>query len=159
VGRYTFTKNATQETTMVDKTIINWAGGSTLQTWTDGEWQIVYAQGPTGAVTLSLSADEACRLAYALSPQPGEQFKLLRAATDAVYELSYPEARADELRQIADEVDCGGGCEGCGPHKLERGEFCGFVAADNLRKLAAALDLKAKEDRLPEIRPEHMGAV
>lgn len=28
----------------------------------------------------------------------------------------------------------------------DRGEFCGFVAADDLRKLAAALDLKAKVD-------------
>lgn len=143
---------------MVDKTIINWTGGSTLQTWTDGEWQILYAQGPAGAVTLSLNADQAVRLAYALSPIPGQQFDRMRAANDAVYELSYPEARADELRQIADEIDCGsGGCEGCGPHKQERGEFCGFVAADSLRKLASALDLKAKEERLPEVRPDHMG--
>jgi hypothetical protein len=133
---------------VVDKTIINnWTGGGTLQTWADGEWQILYVKDSAGnAVTLSLNSHEAVRLAYAVSPQPTEQFERMRAANSAVYELSYPEARADSLRQIADEIECDGGCEGCGPRKLERGEFCGFVAADDLRKLAAALDLKAKID-------------
>ena len=57
---------------MVDKTIINnWTGGGTLQTWTDGEWQILYVKDSAGnCVTLSLNSSEACRLAYAVSPQP-----------------------------------------------------------------------------------------
>lgn len=132
---------------MVDKTIVNWSGGSTLQTWKDGEWQILYAKDAMGhEITISLTDHEAYRFAWALSPAANDYFERARALGEAVYELSYPEARADSLRQIADEVDCDGGCEGCGPQKLERGEFCGFVAADDLRKLAAALDLKAKID-------------
>lgn len=132
---------------MVDKTIINWDGGSTLQTWKDGEWQIVYAKSVNGPeITLSLRDDEAYRLAWAMSPAANDYFERMRAANQAVYELSYPEARADSLRQVAEEIDCDGGCEGCSPQKLERGEFCGFVAAEDLRKLAAALDLKAKID-------------
>lgn len=132
---------------MTDKTIVNWSGGGTLQTWKDGEWQILYAKDATGReITLSLADHEAYRVSWAMSPAANEQFERAREATQAVYELSYPEARADSLRQIADEIECGGGCEGCGPQKLERGEFCGFVAADDLRKLAAALDLKAKID-------------
>lgn len=133
---------------MTDKTIINnWSGGGTLQTWTDGEWQILYVKDSAGnCVTLSLTSQDAVRLAYAVSPIPNEQFEWLRAANSAVYELSYPEARADELRQIADEIECDGGCEECSQQKVERGEFCGFVAADNLRKLAAALGIKAKVD-------------
>jgi hypothetical protein len=128
-----------------DKTIINWDGGSTLQTWPDGDWQILYAKDSAGnCITLSLNEHDAIRLAYAVSTVPDEQFERMREANKAVYELSYPEARADELRQIAEEIECDGGCEGCGPHKLDRGEFCGFVAADNLRKLASALDLKAE---------------
>lgn len=136
---------------MSDKTTINnWTGGATLQTWPDGEWQILYAKDSAGScVTLSLTSQDAIRLAYAVSPIPNEQFERLRAANEAVYELSYPEARSDELRQIADEIDCGGGCEGCSQQKLDRGEFCGFVAADNLRKLAAALDLKAALSHQP----------
>lgn len=133
---------------MSDKTIVNnWDGGGTLQTWADGEWQILYAKDSTGsAVTLSLTSHDAVRLAYAVSPIPSEYFERAKAANHAVYELSYPGARADELRQIAKEIDCGGGCEGCGPQKQERGEFCGFIAADSMRSLAAALDLKAKAE-------------
>ena len=136
---------------MSDKTVINnWNGGGTLQTWTDGEWQILYAKDSAGScVTLSLTSQDAIRLAYAVSPIPNEQFERLRAANEAVYELSYPEARSDELREIANEIDCGGGCEGCSPQKIERGDFCGFVAAGNLRKLAAALDLKAALSHQP----------
>lgn len=123
-----------------NKTVINnFTGGGTLQTWPDGEWQILYAKDSAGnVVTLSLTSHDAIRLAYAVSPIPNEQFERMRAATDAVYQLSYPEARADELRQTADVIDCGGGCERC-----SRGEFCDFVAANNLRDLGKALDLKA----------------
>src|SRR6185312_8192423 len=104
-------------------------GWRNAETWTDGEWQILYAKDSAGnCVTLSLTSSDAVRLAYAVSPTPGEQHERLRAANDAVYELSYPEARADELRQIADEIDCDGGCEGCSPQKLDRGEFCCFVS-------------------------------
>lgn len=136
---------------MTDKTIINnWTGGGTLQTWTDGEWQILYVKDSAGnCITLSLNSSEAAKLAYAISPIPNEQFERLRAANSAVYELSYPKARADELRQIADEIECDSGCEGCSQQKIERGEFCGFIAADSLRKLATALDLKAKVDAEP----------
>lgn len=127
-----------------DKTIVNWNGGSTLQTWRDGEWQILYAKDSIGReITLSLNEHDAYRFAWAMSPAADEYFNRMKAAQNAVYELSYPEARADGLRQIADEIECGGGCEGCSPRKLERGEYCAFVAADDLRKLAAALDLKA----------------
>lgn len=129
---------------MTDKTIINWSGGSTLQTWKDGEWQILYGKDVTGReFTFSLADHEAYRFAWSLSPAANDYFGKMRAANKALYELSYPEARADGLRQIADEIDCGGyGCEGCGPHKQERGEFCGFIAANELRDLATALDLK-----------------
>jgi hypothetical protein len=132
---------------MTEKTIVNWSGGSTLQTWKDGEWQILYAKDAAGReITLSLADHEAYRFAWAMSPAANDYFERMRAANSAVYELSYPEARADSLRQIAEQIDCDGGCEGCGPQKQERGEFCGFVAAEDLRKLAAALDLKAKVD-------------
>lgn len=133
---------------MTNKIIINnWTGGGTLQTWTDGEWQILYAKDSAeNCVTLSLNSSDAIRLAYAVSPTPSEIFERMRAANEAVYEMSYPEARADELRHIADEIDCGGGCEECSQQKLDRGEFCGFVAADNMRKLATALELKSKID-------------
>lgn len=132
---------------MADKTIVNWNGGSTLQTWRDGEWQILYAKDATGReITMSLADHEAHRVSWAMSPAAEQQFERARAATQAVYELSYPEARADSLRQIAEQIDCDGGCEGCTTQKLERGEFCGFVAAEDMRKLAAALDLKAKID-------------
>lgn len=133
---------------MTDKTIVNWSGGSTLQTWKDGEWQILYAKDASGnEITLSLADHEAYRFAWALSPAANDYFERMRAATAAVYELSYPEARADSLRQVADEIDCGGGCDKhCGSHTDARGDFCAFTAADDLRKLAAALDLKAKID-------------
>lgn len=131
---------------MTDKTIINnWTGGGTLQTWADGEWQILYAKDAAGnCITLSLNSSEACRLAYAVSPQPSEQFRRMREYMHAVYELSHPDARADELRQIAGEIECSSRCERCPADQPDRGEFCGFVAADSLRKLATALDLKAK---------------
>lgn len=89
---------------MVDKTIINnWTGGGTLQTWQDGEWQILYVKDSAGnCVTLSLNSGEACRLAYAVSPQPNEQFKRMREYMHAVYELKYPEASADELLEEVD---------------------------------------------------------
>lgn len=139
-----------------DKIIINnWTGGGTLQTWIDGEWQILYVKDSAGnTVTLSLNSHEAIQLAFAVSPGPGECHERARQANAAVYELSYPEARADELRHIADEIDCDGGCEGCSPQKQERGEFCGFVSADSLRKLAAALDLKAKVDSGADALPD-----
>jgi hypothetical protein len=138
----------------VNKTIINnWTGGGTLQTWTDGEWQILYAKDSAGnCVTLSLNSSEACRLAYAVSPEPNEQFQRMRDYMHAVYELKFPEARADSLREIANEIDCGGGCEECTPGATERGEYCKFLAADGLRNLAAALDLKAKAEAEPEIK-------
>lgn len=138
---------------MVDKTIINnWTGGGTLQTWTDGEWQVLYVKDSAGnCVTLSLNSSEACRLAYAVSPQPNEQFTRMREYMHAVYELKYPEARADELREIANEIDCGGGCEDCTNSRIERGDYCKFIAADRLRTLATALDLKAKAKAEPEI--------
>lgn len=131
---------------MTEKTVINnWNGGGTLQTWADGEWQILYAKDAAGSViTLSLNSNEAARLAYAVSPIPNEQFERLRSANNAVYELSYPEARSDELRQIADEIACGELCEHCTQRSIEDGKFCGFIAAENLRKLADAVDLKAK---------------
>lgn len=137
----------------VNKTIINnWSGGGTLQTWTDGEWQILYAKDTAGnCITLSLNSSEACRLAYAVSPEPGKKFDMMREYMHAVYELKYPAARADELREIANETDCGGGCEECTPGRIERGEFCKFIAADRLRTLATALDLKAKAEAEPEI--------
>lgn len=132
---------------MTDKTVINWNGGSTLQTWKDGEWQIVYGKDASGnAVTFSLRDDEAYRFSWAISPAAGMYFDKMRAAQDAVYELSYPEARAEQLRQIADEIDCGGGCEDCTPTSVERGDYCRFVAAADLRKLAAALETKASVD-------------
>lgn len=133
---------------MVDKTIVNWSGGSTLQTWKDGEWQILYAKDATGReITLSLTDHEAYRFAWAMSPAANDYFERMRASDKAVYELSYPEVRADFLRQIAEEIDCGGGCDKyCGPQTFDRGDFCGFVAADDMRKLADALDLKAKVD-------------
>lgn len=133
---------------MTDKTIINnWTGGGTLQTWKSGEWQILYAKDSAGnVVTLSLNEHEAVRLAYAVSPIPNEQHMHMREHMYAVYELSYPDARADELRQIADEIECTDRCERCPADRPESGEFCGFVAADSLRKLAAALDVKAKVD-------------
>jgi hypothetical protein len=143
-----------------EKTIINWTGGGTLQTWTNGEWQILYAKDSAGnCVTLSLTSHDAVRLAYAVSPVPNEQFERLREANSAVQELSYPEARSDELRQVADVIDCGGGCGRCGSQSLDRGEFCDFVAAENLRKLAAALDLKAKIDAAAPSRPDAGGGV
>lgn len=133
---------------VADKTIVNWSGGSTLQTWKDGEWQILYAKDTTGReITLSLADHEAYRVSWAMSPAAEQQFERARAATQAVYELNYPEARADSLRQIAEQIDCDGGCEGCTMQKLERGEFCGFAAAEDLRKLAAALDLKGQIDK------------
>jgi hypothetical protein len=133
---------------MSDKTIVNWSGGSTLQTWKDGEWRILYAKDATGReITLSLADHEAYRVSWAMSPAAEQQFDRARAAAQAVYELSYPEARADSLRQIAEEIDCGGGCDKhCGPHTFDRGDYCSFAAAEDLRKLAAALDLKAKID-------------
>ena len=138
---------------MVDKTIINnWTGGGTLQTWTDGEWQILYVKDSAGnAVTLSLNEHEATRLAFAVSTQPAKYHGWMREANNALYELKYPEARADELRQIASEIDCGGGCEECTNSRIERGEYCQFIAADRLRTLAAALDLKAKAEAEPEV--------
>lgn len=145
---------------MSEKTIINWTGGGTLQTWTNGEWQILYAKDSAGnCVTLSLTSHDAVRLSYAVSPVPNEQFERLREANSAVQELSYPEARSDELRQVADVIDCGGGCGRCGSQSLDRGEFCDFVAAENLRKLAAALDLKAKIDAAAPSRPDAGGGV
>jgi len=136
----------TIEQTKIDKTVINnWRGGSTLQTWPDGEWQILYAKDGAGnAITMSLTTHDAARLAWAVSPLMDEHAERARTYRDAAYELSYPDARADQLRQVADEVDCGGGCENCSPRKIESGEFCGFIAADDLRKLATALDVHAK---------------
>ncbi|NEV75539.1 hypothetical protein DYI24_00390 [Rhodopseudomonas sp. BR0C11] len=127
------------------KTIVNnWTGGATLQAWPDGDAVVVYARDAAGnAVQLSLQDWEAKRLAWGVSTFPQQLHEQARAANQALFQLSYPDARADELRQIADEIDCGGGCDGCGPTKLDRGEFCSFVAATNLRDLAAALDLKA----------------
>ncbi|WBU27517.1 hypothetical protein OOZ54_12515 [Rhodopseudomonas palustris] len=127
------------------KTVVNnWTGGATLQTWPEGDTVIVYARDAAGtAVQLSLQDWEAKRLAWGVSTFPLQLHEQARAANQALFELSYPDARADELRQIADEIDCGGGCDGCGPAKLDRGEFCSFVAATSLRDLAAALDLKA----------------
>lgn len=143
------------EQTKINKTVINnWSGGSTLQTWADGEWQILYAKDGSGsAITMSLTSHDAARLAWAVSPLMDEHAKRSREYRDAAYELSYPEARADQLRQIADEVDCGGGCENCSPRKIENGEFCGFIAADDLRKLAGALDVHAslKAAEIPKI--------
>jgi hypothetical protein len=133
---------------VTDKIIINnWTGGGTLQTWKDGEWQILYAKDSAGnAVTLSLKDHEAVRLAYAVSPIPNEQHAQMREYMYAVHELSYPECRADELRQIADEIECTDRCERCPADRPESGGYCGFVAADSLRKLASALDVKAKVD-------------
>lgn len=134
--------------TEVNKTVVNWNGGSTLQTWKSGDWQIVYVKDTTGReITLSLADHDAYRFAWALSPAANDYFEQMRAANSAVYELSYPEARADSLRQVAEEIDCGGGCDKhCGARTFDRGDFCGFAAAEDLRKLAAALDLKAKID-------------
>ena len=75
----------------------------------------------------------------------------MREYMHAVYELKYPEARADELREIANEIDCSGGCEDCTNSRIERGDYCKFIAADRLRTLAIALDLKAKAEAEPEI--------
>lgn len=134
---------------MVDKTIVNTGPHTTAQTWQDGEWTILYVEDGSGSkTTISLRADQAFQLAWGLTPELGRYFDERRAANAAVYELSYPDVRAQDLRRAAAEVDCDSGdCEharSSGCYLDERGEFCGSMAADSLRKLADALDLKAK---------------
>lgn len=135
---------------MTDKaTINNWDGASTLQTWTaaDGK-QMLLARDVAGfSVLIGLRDWEACRLAFAVSPEPSKIQERARAYMQAVYELNYPEARASMLREVADEIGCDGGCEGCTPGAIERGDFCKYVAAEDLRNLATALDLKVEADK------------
>lgn len=80
-----------------------------------------------------------------------EQFNRARASDHAVYmlEVEHRGASVDLLRQIADEIDCGPGCEIVGPMDMttgvmecprsDRGE-CPFDHASHLRDLASALD-------------------
>lgn len=102
----------------------------------------------TAVATVVLPAHIAFDVAFALTPELGARHTQLCEARKALYELSYPDVRARDLRAIASEVDC----DDC-PHmgrsecsKETRGEFCGGTAANGLRKLADALDVKAKAD-------------
>lgn len=128
----------------MNKEIVNIGHGSKVETWRDGEWQILYAESAGSKTTLSLRDHDAWRLAHAMCPSISQYHERARKAGDAVCEMSYPAVRAEQLREIANEIDCGGGCENCSPSRIERGEFCGFIAAEDMRKLATALDLKAR---------------
>lgn len=139
-----------QEDTL--QTVRNLANGASMKVWRDAEWTILHCKDGSGAqTTISMRSDTAFDIAYALTPELGERHDRYCKARDALYEMEYPEARADDLRRIANEIDCDH-CGECSDQQIERGKFCGFQAAYSLRKLADALDLKAKVSA--EIRAE-----
>lgn len=97
---------------------------------------------------LTRERDECRAEIVALNAKLDARQTQLCEARKALHDLSYPDVRAQDLRAIASEVDC----DDC-PHmglfecsKETRGEFCGGAAANGLRKLADALDVKAKAD-------------
>lgn len=141
-----------------DKLRINFAGSdSYVEAWPDGEWMIVRTRSGGIETTISLNAGQACRLAWKLTPDAGKRFDEARAARHALYELNYPGARADQLRRIAKEIDCGMGAGDCA-HAFEETcperRFCGGREAEELRSLADALDLKASLAAVIDDPPE-----
>lgn len=129
---------------MVDKTTRNLDGDASVSVWRDGEWYILHVKSGGTETTISLPDHTAFDIAYALTPELGERHKRYCDARDALYNLTYPDIDPLMLRQIANEVDCGD-CDYLGRQcpKEDRGE-CGFQTAEGARKLADALDLKAK---------------
>lgn len=124
--------------------IVSLNDGGKVETWTNGKVQVLCVSRGTERIDVAIPDHEACRLAYAMSPVVGENFDRARKASHALWELSYPASRAQELREVAnylDERDCD---EPCSQHDMDRGDFCKCFARDNLRQLADALDLKAK---------------
>lgn len=120
-----------------------------VQVGVDGDLRVLRVESISGDIaTVALAPHVAFDVAFALTPELGARHTQLCEARKALYELSFPDVRAQDLRAIASEVDC----DDC-PHmgrsecsKETRGEFCGGTAANGLRKLADALDVKAKVD-------------
>lgn len=114
----------------------------------DDNWMILHVESGGAKTTTSLRPHETWDLALMLSPQLkarlDELFKQARAAEAALYSLTWRECDTDLLRRIADEHDCGEGCEYAGGRwpcpKIER-EGCAFADAEQLRDLAKGIDL------------------
>lgn len=124
--------------------IVNLCDGAKVETWTDGDTQVLAVTNIGCTVMARVPSHDMGRLVWALSPLVGANFERARSAGHALYELSYPAARAEELREIAAQLDEPGCDDPCTQHRLDRGDFCRCFAGENLRKLADALDLKAK---------------
>lgn len=123
-------------------------------------WMILHVESGVAKTTTSLRPHEAWDLALMLSPQLkarlDELFKQARAAEAALHTLKVEHrgASIDTLRLVADQIDCGDGCEAVGPMDMstgvrecdlsDRGE-CPFDHACELRDLASALEAQAAQ--------------
>lgn len=133
-------------------TTANIGDGTAVRVWISGEWTILHTRSVGQETTISLSAADAYRIAWAMSPEFEHRFDEYRAARDALYALSYPDTDVQYLEAAADRIDCGAECEhssydySCNAHecsKQESKEGCSSEIATNLRDLAKALRTKA----------------
>lgn len=130
------------------RTTFHLGPNDSVQVWAEGDLRHLRVEDISCAVaTVVLPAHIAFDVAFALTPELGQRQTDLYEAQKALYELSFPDVRSEDLRAIASEVDC----DDC-PHRgrsecsKEMREFCGGASANGLRKLADALDVKAKVD-------------
>ncbi len=123
--------------------------GNRVGVWHQGEWTMLRVETSVADATMSIRQHEAWDLALRLSPalsaRLDELFANARAHAAANYALTWRGCQTDLLRREADARDCGPVCEfaGLGGNQcsqLER-DGCGRAEADELRELAAGIDL------------------
>jgi hypothetical protein len=110
------------------------------------DWLILHVESGGAKTTTSLRLHEAWELARLVSPQLEAErmhiFHEFRAQRDALYAFEWMGNEADLLRRIADEWDCGDGCDYASSASCPRNDRdgCKLADVDAIRSLAAAID-------------------